>query len=75
MLSMEERAAFTSGGMRFLTAEGKTNTIPAGACSLTLRKQPARYLVRWQEAGFAQSAEISEKTMIGYLRGCIVQYA
>lgn len=61
--------------MKFLDGDGTPSVIPAGACSVTPRYKPGRYLVRWQEGGFTRSAEIADATMIGYLRGCIVQYA
>lgn len=72
---MEERSAYTSGGVQFLTADGKSRAIPAGACSITPQVKPVRYLVRWQEGGSTCSAEISADAMAKYLRGCIVQYA
>lgn len=74
-LNVEERSAFTSGGMKFLDGDGTPSVIPAGACSVTPRYKPGRYLVRWQEGTLTRSAEIADAMMISYLRGCIVQYA
>lgn len=70
------RLAYTSGGMVVVTAEGTHRRVPAGACRIGPHPVARRLrMVRWQESGVEQSADVSAEDLSAYVLGCVVQYA
>ena len=72
---MSTRRACTSGGVVVVLDDGTRRTIPAGLCWVGPRLlQKGSTTIAWSERDREYSGSISERELVRYLGGCMLQY-